>query len=334
MQQIRDLSFEFLAGAGAPATAVAFGRDVWIANPSRRRLELLVPPGGVEAETRDSERTAMNVVWGFLIVAAVTAVGVTALLLVRRRAPEGGFFEDGDRAAGVFGVLATGFSVLLGFIVFLAFTSYDQSRSGAEEEALILVQQVENAQFFPRPAAGELTGQLVCYGRSVVNGEWDRMRAGTQGDALNPWGVRLFRTLQSVRPRSATEQSAYDKWLDQTSTREQARNDRIHGAVGVIPSTLWIVLFFVAGVIFVFTLFFADRGERAVVQGVLIGSVVSVITVLMLLLYGLDNPFHSGVGGLQPTAMERSLRITDEALGAVNKQVQLPCNAQGEPLSP
>src|SRR5215217_4898497 len=117
--------------ATSRSTAVAFGRDVWIANPSRRRLELLVPPGAVEAETRDSERTAMNVVWGFLIVAAVTAVGVTALLLVRRRAPEGGFFEDGDRAAGVFGVLATGFSVLLGFIVFLAFESYDQSRSGA-----------------------------------------------------------------------------------------------------------------------------------------------------------------------------------------------------------
>ena len=79
----------------------------------------------------------MNVVWAILITAGVTAVAVAALLLVRRRAPEGGYFADGDRAAGVFGVLATGFSVLLGFIVFLAFTSYDQSRSGAEQEALI-----------------------------------------------------------------------------------------------------------------------------------------------------------------------------------------------------
>ena len=67
--------------------------------------------------------------------------------------------------------------MLLGFIIFLAFASYDQSRSGAEQEALIVVQQVENAQFFPHAAAGELTGELVCYGRSVVNGEWDRMRA-------------------------------------------------------------------------------------------------------------------------------------------------------------
>jgi hypothetical protein len=30
---------------------------------------------------------------------------------------------DVDRAAGVFGLLATGFAVLLGFVVFLAFTS-------------------------------------------------------------------------------------------------------------------------------------------------------------------------------------------------------------------
>ena len=275
----------------------------------------------------------MNVVWGFVIIVAATAVAVAAMLFVRRRAPDGSYFEDGDRASGVFGVLATGFSVLLGFIIFLAFSSYDQSRSGAEQEALIVVQQVENAQFFPRPAAAELTGQLVCYGRSVVNGEWDRMRDGTQGDAINPWGVRMFNTLRTVQPKTAVEQSAYDKWLDQTSAREEARLDRIHGAVGVIPTQLWIVLFFIAGVIFAYMLFFADSGERAVVQGMLMGSVVAVLTVLLLLLNGLDNPFHPGVGGLEPVAMERSLRIIDEALGAVQTQVRLPCDAVGTPTT-
>jgi amino acid transporter len=275
----------------------------------------------------------MNVVWAVLIIAVAVAVAVTALLLVRRRAPEGGYFEDGDRAAGVFGVLATGFSVLLGFIVFLAFTSYDQSRTGAEQEALIVTQQVENSLAFPQPARGELTGELVCYGRSVVNGEWDRMVAGTQGDAINPWGVRLFRTLQTVDPRTAVQQSAYDKWLDQTSAREEARLDRVHGAVGVIPATLWIALFFIAAVIFAFMLFFADRGERAVVQGMLIGSVVAVIATMLLLLNGLDAPFHEGVGGLQPVAMERSLGMIDEALSSVGAHVQIPCDALGKPVA-
>jgi Protein of unknown function (DUF4239) len=271
----------------------------------------------------------VNLVVAILIVVAVTAVAVTAMLLVRRNAPDGSYFEDGDRASGVFGVLATGFSVLLGFIVFLAFTSYDQSRSGAEQEALIVVQQVETAQFFPPGVRGELTGKLVCYGRSVVNGEWEAMRDGTQDDAINPWGVALFRTLQTVEPRTATQQSAYDKWLDQTSTREEARLDRIHGAVGVIPAPLWIVLFFASGVIFTYMLFFADSGERAVVQGVLMGSVVAVIASLLLLLQFLDNPFHGSVGGLQPVAMERSLRILDEALGVIGADQALPCDAEG-----
>ncbi len=90
----------------------------------------------------------MNILLGGIVVAVVTAVSIVAMLAVRRRAPEGSYFSDGDRASGVFGVLATGFSVLLGFIVFLSFTTYDASRSGAEEEAVIVAQQFETAQFF------------------------------------------------------------------------------------------------------------------------------------------------------------------------------------------
>lgn len=273
----------------------------------------------------------MNLFWGFLVTAGAVAVAVAAMLFVRRRAPEGSYFRDGDRASGVFGVLATGFSVLLGFVIFLTFTSYDQSRTGAEAEALTLTQQVETAQFLPAAVGGELTGELVCYGRYVVEEEWERMEAGTLGDDLNPWGVELFRTLQAVEPGSASEQSAYDKWLDQTSDREAARLDRIHGAVGVIPTPLWIVLLVISLVIFGYMLFFADSGEGAVTQGVLMGSVTSVIVLMLLLLNFLDNPFHTGVGGLRPVAMERSLRLVDEALTAIDTDVRIPCNADGNP---
>jgi hypothetical protein len=275
----------------------------------------------------------MNVLWATLTIAAATAAAVTAMLLVRRGAPEGSRFTDGDRASGVFGVLATGFSVLLGLVVFLAFESYDQSRTGAETEAVVLSQQVETAQLFPRPADAALTGELICYGRYVVHTEWPRTEAGSQGDEINPWGVRLFETLRTVQPRTPSQQSAYDKWLDQRFEREAARIDRIHGAVGVIPTPLWVVLFFISVVIFVYMLFFADSGEGAVTQAVLMGSVVSVIVSMLLLIHFLDTPFHSGIGGVRPVAMERTLRIIDESLRAVNLQVTPPCNAEGAPNS-
>jgi succinate dehydrogenase/fumarate reductase cytochrome b subunit len=271
----------------------------------------------------------MNLLWATLVIAAVTALAVTAMLVVRRRAPEGSRFADGDRASGVFGVLATGFSVLLGFVVFLAFESYDQSRAGAESEALVLAQQVETAQFFPGEAAVKLTGELVCYGRSVIHVEWPRAEAGSEADEINPWGVALFRTLQTVVPRTPSEEAAYGKWLDQTSDREAARIDRLHGAVGVIPAPLWIVLVFISVVIFVYMLFFADRGEGAVTQAVLMGSIASVVVAMLLLISFLDSPFHEGIGGVRPVAMERTLRIMDEQLRIVNRSAELPCDAMG-----
>ena len=274
----------------------------------------------------------MSLALAAVVVAAVSAVAVTAMLLVRRRAPEGSYFEDGDRAAGVFGVLATGFAVLLGFVVFLAFQSFDTSRSGAIDEAQIVAEQFETAQFMPVAVRARLSGEIVCYARSVVYQEWPQMESGGLGDGVNSWGVATFLTLKATNPQLPAEQAAYSKWLDQRSDRQNARNDRTHGAEGVIPIALWIVLFLIAGVIFVFMLFFADSGERAVVQGMLIGSVVAVISALMLLLYGLNEPFHGGVGGLQPVAMERSLRMIDDALGSVGAQVRLPCDALGEPV--
>jgi hypothetical protein len=96
------------------------------------------------------------------------------MLLVRLRAPEGSYFADGDRAAGVLGVIATGFSVLLGLIVFLAFESYDQSRTGAEAEARLVTQQFETAQFLPLAVRRDLGHELVCYARFVVT-EWPRL---------------------------------------------------------------------------------------------------------------------------------------------------------------
>jgi len=267
-----------------------------------------------------------------LIVVGVTAFAVGVMLLVRRRAPEGSHFADGDRAAGVFGVLATGFAVLIGFVVFLAFESFDTSRSGAEAEAELVMQQFEPAQFLPAAARKPLSGALVCYARDVVYSEWPAMRNGTLGNVANPWGIAMFRTMQRVEPRSASEQAAYSKWFDQRSDREDARTDRTHGAEGVIPTPLWVVLFISAAVLFLFMLLFADSAEHAFVQGAMIGGVAVVITSTLLLLWFLDNPYHPGVGGLKPTAMQRTLESLDHLAPLVGGLGRLPCDAHGAAL--
>ena len=144
----------------------------------------------------------------------------------------------------------------------------------------------------------------------------------------------MFRTLKTVEPRSAAEQAAYAKWLDERVDRESARADRTHGAEGVIPTPLWLVLFLSAGIIFIFMLFFADSGERAIVQATMMGSVAIVITSTLLLLWFLDNPYHAGVSGLRPVAMERTLQQLTHEKGIADGSFEIPVQCAGSAAHP
>lgn len=271
----------------------------------------------------------MTLLGAGLVILGVAAMTIGAMLFVRRTAPAGSYFEDGDRAAGVFGVLSTGFAILLGFVVFLAFSSYDTARSGAEAEAQIVSQQFQTAQLLPAAANKPLSGHLVCYARAVVYDEWPQLTSGSGAGLVNPWSVAMFRTLQTIEPLKASEQAAYGKWLDQQSERQVGRSDRTHGADGVIPTPLWLVLFLLAGIIFIFMLLFADSAERAFVQATMMGGVAIVISSMLLLLWFLDNPYHSSAGGLRPVAMERTLEQLDLAARAIRLELAPPCDAQG-----
>ena len=155
------------------------------------------------------------------------------------------------------------------------------------------------------------------------------MEAGRSGDTINRWAPALFTTLKLANPTTAAEQSAYDKWLDQTSDREEARRDRIHGAAGIIPTSIWLVLFITAAVLFVYMLFFADSAELARSQAMLIASATAVVVITLLAINALDNPYRKGVGSIRPVAMERSLRLIDKARAAVDLHTPIPCNDEG-----
>jgi hypothetical protein len=268
---------------------------------------------------------------GIVLVANLAAIA--AMLLVRRGAPEGSRFKDGDRASGVFGVLAGGFAIFAGFIIFLAFSSYDASRAGGEAEALTVVQQYETAQFLPPAVRGRISGEVACYARSVVHREWPAMEDGRGGDSINPWAISMFRTLRLADPRTASEQAAYAKWLDQNADREEGRRDRLHGAEGIIPGTIWIALCLIALVVFGFMLFFADSGESRPAQAMLMGSATTVIVLTLLAINSLDNPYRRGPGHVDPVGMQRTIKLIDTARAATGETGRLPCDQRGMPVA-
>ena len=181
----------------------------------------------------------MRLLWTIVILVAANAVAISAMLLVRRGAPEGSRFKDGDRASGVFGVLAGGFAIFAGFIIFLAFSTYDQSRSGAEAEALTVVQQFETAQFLPpvgpRPplrrarvlrtlgraprVAGDGAGTRRRHDQPVVGGPLP----DPQARRTRPAPANRPRTASgSIRPRTGSRAGAIASTARRASSRARS----------------------------------------------------------------------------------------------------------------
>jgi hypothetical protein len=78
-----------------------------------------------------------------------------------------------------------------------------------------------------------------------------------------------------------------------------------------------------------FMMFFADSGERALVQAALIGTVVATMTAILLVIGFLDNPYRPGLGSLRPVAMERTLKILDQERRIVGDATPTPCDERG-----
>jgi hypothetical protein len=55
--------------------------------------------------------------------------------------------------------------------LFVAFQSLNQGRSGAEVEAVSVLELFRTAQFFPAPEAEQLQAEIVGYARAAVT-EW------------------------------------------------------------------------------------------------------------------------------------------------------------------
>src|SRR6185503_5531606 len=104
-----------------------------------------------------------------LIIFGVAAVSVAGMLIVRRRAPAGTFFEDPIPAGAVYTVAGTAYMVIVAFVFFVAFESYGGAKADAEEEATATLAMFHAAGPFSAAARTDLQGQMICYAREVIS---------------------------------------------------------------------------------------------------------------------------------------------------------------------
>jgi hypothetical protein len=266
--------------------------------------------------------------WLVALIVAVCALAAVGLMyLVRRRSKADHFFIEIERGAGIFAFLGTAFAVILAFVVLAAFQSFNDAKSGAEQEATSIVELSRTAEFFPQQVKDPIEGVLICYGRAVIHEEWPAMKSGDRSPLVGVWVNSFQGDLKQLDPRTEVQKAAFLQLLTQQDNRTDGRRERLSEANRSIPAPVWFVLGLGAFVTIGFALFFADRREGFIVQASLIAAIASLVISGLLLVWFLDHPYESSSGSIKPDEMERQIVIVEHE----HKNVVVPCDEDGHP---
>jgi hypothetical protein len=268
---------------------------------------------------------------GIMIGVAAACVG---LLWLARRSPFNQRFASQLGEHGrAFDFLGVAFAILLGFVVLQSYDSYNEAKSGAEEEAQAILELSRTTAAFSREEHERLDGQLVCYGRAVIGKGWPMMRDEMHGSPLVGEWLRRYRDAAfDVRPNSFIQHEAFRQLLLEQDKRTEGRRLRLAEAVRQVPPQLWFVLVLGAVLTIGWIILGADRRGSFVVQASAVASVAAMATAALLLVWFLDHPFSGHSGSIEPIEMEEVLHTIDEESHDEGIEVSPPCTESGDPI--
>jgi hypothetical protein len=267
-----------------------------------------------------------------LLLAAVIILGACAITCgllygLHRYGSRDALLADTTRGAGIYGVVGTSFAVLLAFVVFIGFESYNEARQGAEKEADSVVEQFRAAEFFPAEQREVLQGELVCYGRAVIHHDWPAMRKQGGSDVVGDWSLALQDSYERLRVVTPKEQWGFGNLLTLSDERIDARRQRLTQSVPLITTPVWFFLGIGALLNIAFVLIFLDRRtETLAIQSLLMASVTAIVVAGLLLVWFLDHPYEDANGSIKPVEMER---VVEEMLRE-EPGLPVPCTRHGE----
>jgi hypothetical protein len=275
----------------------------------------------------------MSPVTQFGIIVGVAAACVGLLWLARRSPLNERFSGELGEHDRAFEFLGIAFAVLLAFVVIAAYDSYNDAKSGAEQEAQSVLELSRTAAAFTPEEHGRLEGLLVCYGRAVIAKGWPAMQDEMAGSPLvTDWARRYREAAFDLRVRSVIHRAAFRQLLVEQDRRIEGRRIRLAEAIRVVPGPLWFVLILGAALTIAWVVLGADRRGSFLVQATVVASVAAIVTAALLLVWFLDHPFSEESGSIRPVEMEEVLEVMDEESHAEGIEVVPPCTATGDPL--
>jgi hypothetical protein len=246
------------------------------------------------------------VIGHLLIIWGLVAVALAAAFLIRRRHKKG---AEKPEYAVALGFVASSYGVLLGLLVAFGANHYNDVRHQAQAEADSLLALWNPAAAYPAPVRDRMRHELICYMRAIREDDWPSMERGSGRESPRAlrFGDRLRATVQQL-PSTGTrgQGSAYGRAQGLMGDADKARQDLLFFTGSGIPAVLWVVIYVGASLLYLLVaLHYADRPAGRLVS---LGSVVTLLTVVVATISILDQPYGAGAR-VGPTGLTHAIDL-------------------------
>lgn len=255
---------------------------------------------------------------GVLVLVGAVVVGV--VLIVRRVRPSITQIDSGP-ASAVLSYVAAAFGILLSFVIVFLLSEASTARLAIGDEATAIGTAFDEAQLFP-DVEPDLQHALICYSIAATE-EWPALADGTSSPAADDAYRALIATYGEDRAASGAtfQPAAATNSFVQIGGISTAREIRINFAAFGLGPILWF--FLIGGAVFVlFLLFVASLSARPVGQAILLGLAAVFTSLLLIMVFALNNPFTEGGRLLSPQLIEET---TERMVATAPAVAEEPC---------
>ena len=231
-------------------------------------------------------------VTAILLVVVPTVAAMSGLVLVRRHVGLARLTTNNEVAGFKFSVVGVIYAVLLAFAVIVVWQRYSDAELAVIQEsgaAATLYRLSGGAE----PAAVATRAALTSYLRLAVERDWPHMARERESPEVTGALNALYAAALRLAQDGSRQPGVVVEIFKELDTLTQARRGRLHLAIGIVPSVLWLALT-VGGILTVgFTFFFGTENLKA---QVLMTGILSVIVFMgLFVIVSIDHPFTGPV---------------------------------------
>lgn len=224
------------------------------------------------------------------VVVAPTALAMLGPVIVRKRYPLSVLLKNNEVAGFKFATVGVIYAVILAFAIVSVWEKF------SEAELLVLREAGASATLYRITASAEPEAvvtrtALENYLTTVVEIDWPQMAAAKDGREAAKALDGLY--VAAMRLADSKPQAVGIEIMKELGVITEARRSRLHLAMGVVPSPLWLMLVFGALLTIGFTYFFGMENLRP--QVVMTGALASIVFLGIFVIVSYDHPFTGDV---------------------------------------